>query len=241
MRACYNAFSLLTICLLSASPLELKAQVGFTPFPAQPTNASLEPPAVNPLQLIAINGVRQELQLGPEQVQRIQQVAIQLMQRRSQPRTVTNTGNVLDNFIADTQKLTAGEMQFVNQQFAEVLTKEQSQRLQQLVLQFQGVDALATRKMVDTLQLSANQQEAIERLRRDIFQQRVRELQRWQLAPGGAAPGNERLRAFLQELDGATERRLLGVLTPAQSQQFNELRGEKFEGFVALPRASVTR
>lgn len=212
------------------------SQVTTAPFNRQAVERTFTPTPVNPFQLLVLDGVRSELRLTPQQRTGLQAMGRQLLQSRRVPATSLGRDNALDHFLAAMPELTEAEQQFVEQSLKGLLSEPQQTRFQQLLVQYQGLDALSTPNMVKQLELTPAQQAEIARFRRESFATQAREIQRALLVTGNPSANQTAMRARLQQINQDAEARLSGVLTPDQSKKFGELRGAPFEFIISQPR-----
>lgn len=116
---------------------------------------------------------------------------------------------------------------------AEIATPEQVKRLDQIVLQAKGVNALTEEAVAKSLDLSAEQTTKIAEVTREY-----REKQSELFAPGAQGDREERMEKG-RELNKAREEALIGVLTQEQKDKLAELKGKEFD--VAKLRPSFGR
>jgi serine/threonine protein kinase len=160
-------------------------------------------------QLLAEPAVQQELKISPDQKQRIRQLAEKWRQtfRDSRDLSPEEARPWLEK-LADQEKSLLGD-----------LGPEQARRLEQIAWQQAGVGAFRDHQVVAALQLTEEQKEqirAIQAARRDRGPR-----------PGGPRPEAARKAEDSRKiaLDQA-----LGVLTPQQREQWQQLIGEPFKG-----------
>ena len=116
---------------------------------------------------------------------------------------------------------------------AEVLDKKQSERLDQIVLQQQGPDALVNDKVIASLSLKPEQVEKIKAAlaTRDQEMGNLRGggRQRGQGGEGGGGGNRDEARAKIEKIRKDTETAAFAVLTKEQTESFTKLKGENFE------------
>jgi Spy/CpxP family protein refolding chaperone len=140
------------------------------------------------------------------------------------------------------QKKTAELSKKTETKLAEVLDKKQVERLDQIVIQQQGADALVSENVIAALSLKPEQVEKIKATlaKRD---EELRSLRggrnRGQGGEGGGGQGGggEEARAKLEKARKDTETAALAVLSSEQSEKFTKMKGAAFE----LDRQSLFR
>jgi hypothetical protein len=120
---------------------------------------------------------------------------------------------------------------------AEVIDKKQAERLDQIVIQQQGVDALVSDKVIAAISLKPEQVEKI----KASLAKRDEELaglrgqggrRRGQGGEGGGEGGGgnrEEARAKLDKIRKDSETTVLAMLTKEQAESFTKMKGEPFE------------
>jgi len=114
----------------------------------------------------------------------------------------------------------------------EVLEKKQIERLDQIVLQQQGPDALVNDKVIASISLKPEQVEKIKAAlaTRDQEMGNLRGGGRGGQGGGGQGGGNrEEARAKVEKIRKDTETAAFAVLSKEQSESFTKLKGEHFE------------
>jgi hypothetical protein len=212
------------------------SQFNTAPFTREAVDRTFAPVPVNPFQLLALEGVRNELQLSGDQRAHLQALGRQLLQNRRVPASGLGREGVLESFLAAMPELTEAEQQSVDQALKGMFSEAQTGRFQQLMIQYQGLDALSSPTMIKQLELSPAQQAELARFRRESFATQVRDIQRALLVTGNPSANRNAMRARLQQINQEAESRLRGVLTPDQTKKFNELRGAPFEFVYAAPK-----
>jgi len=119
-----------------------------------------------------------------------------------------------------------------------ILKEKQEKRLNEIVLQLQGLQALAGPEVAGKVGLSDKQRQEI----RDTFAAQ-RDMQREMFSGLRDLPRDERRKKFeelqkkRQKLNDETEKAVMGVLTDEQKKKWQQLQGEEFE----LDRRSLFR
>jgi len=119
---------------------------------------------------------------------------------------------------------------------AEVLDKKQSERLDQIVIQQQGPDALVSDKVIAAITLKPEQVEKIkaalatrDQAIRSSFGGGGRRGQGGDGGQGGGGGNRDEARAKMEKANKDAETASLAVLSKEQSESFTKLKGEKFE------------
>lgn len=191
----------------------------------------------SPLGLLRNASVQEHLKLTDEQKTQIQGAFDDLNEQRRQLyeelRDVPAEQRAQKT--AEIQKLVQQLTDETSQAMRSVLTPEQARRLEQILLQQQGLRALSDAKIAEQLKLTEDQQRRIAEVRSQSEKKRqnlVQQVAKRQIKP-------DEYQARLQELNTQTETDTLDVLTKQQREQFQELQGEKFEfrklAFEAVP------
>jgi hypothetical protein len=124
---------------------------------------------------------------------------------------------------------------------AEVLEKAQTQRLDEIVIQQQGIDALVSENVIAAVKLPSDQVEKIKTAiaTRDTEIGKLRGGGRRgpDAGGGGERPNFEEIREKTEKLRKDAETSVLAMLTKEQSESFTKLKGQPF----ALDRQSLFR
>ncbi len=108
-----------------------------------------------------------------------------------------------------------------------MLKVEQSNRLDQIVVQSLGIGALDDPKIAKELKITAEQKQKMAKVRESIYQKYRKVLEDIRAGKVDPAKYDEKL----QEIDNTSDRdqRILGVLSKEQQIQFEKMEGEKLE------------
>jgi hypothetical protein len=173
------------------------------------------------MQLLRIEEVRVELQIAPDQEEALTKMAEQ--GRGERP----DFGNIRDMseeertaLFAKMRKEQEERTKKMKEQLEEVLVLPQIERLEQLALQFRGIQALSDEKVVAALKITEAQKKKMEEVRSKQGEQ-MREL----FASGDRDKMREAFGKMRQELEDGTH----AVLTSDQKKEFEEMKGEAFE------------
>jgi len=111
----------------------------------------------------------------------------------------------------------------MREQIYGVLMPHQVDRLKEINIQIRGPGALDDAEVAAELKITEDQKKQLIAVREEVGQ-KMREM----FANRGEGRGED-MRAKFQEMQNQTIEKLLGVLTPEQRDQFEKMKGEKFE------------
>jgi hypothetical protein len=111
---------------------------------------------------------------------------------------------------------------------AELLTKPQSKRLDEIALQLMGVRALSDAEVVKKLKLTSDQKKGVEDAFKAADDDRRKMFEEMR-AGGGGRDGLEAMREKFDEARKKGDAKVLAVLTADQKKQFDEMKGKPFE------------
>ncbi len=179
-----------------------------------------------PLALLRMEEVQKELELTDEQKSEIQKLAESQRGQRGQGGDRQNFQNLSQEErqqrFAQLREQAEARAKETREKLAEILLPHQSERLDQLVIQQQGINALNNPEVQAKLELTDDQKEKLrqvpQELREQLFQGGGR-------GEGDAQARREQFEKFRTEM----ESKMLAVLTDAQKQKFEELKGKKFD------------
>jgi len=181
--------------------------------------------------LIRSEQVQKELVMTPQQKEKIEaatgSIQEELRGLRSGLRDLS--GEERDQRMAELRSLQQELNLKATKQIEDVLSHEQAERLDQIMLQFWGARALSEADMVQKLELSEKQQDQI----RVIFEKQG-EAQR-EMFQGDSRENRRKLFAQMREMQAKTKSQALAVLTEQQDSEFKRLKGAAFE----VDRASL--
>ena len=108
----------------------------------------------------------------------------------------------------------------LREQLEEVLLPDQMERLEQIGIQVQGVQALQTEKVAGALKITDAQKQKFDEVRESMGRKMREAFQ----------DGNrENMRQIFADMQAESEEEILAVLTSEQKSQFDEMKGEPFE------------
>lgn len=195
--------------------------------PAEQTQTSL--------QLLGSAPVRQNLNLTPEQRQKILALLISIP---NDFRSFQGDGLPLIPVDASSPELKtkmALTFEKYRSQIADILTPEQTQRLKQLSYQMRGLSSVVDDDVSQALKLSDEQATKIQKLIADAQVAR-RDARRAPRVPGRA--GRMERRNRIQNVNGDLDASIRTALTPAQLDTFAKIQGGTFDFSSIKPEAS---
>lgn len=159
---------------------------------------------VNPLAIITLPAVREELQLSPEQSEKIREILAKV--RQANDPAPGRRGTVNDQAMRD---------------IVSVLTSKQRERFEQILLWIAGPVAIARPEVAAKVGVNPEQSEKIRELVRDFVQAVGR---RGEVNP----PDRQALRERVQKARAELDAKIIGLLTPEQRTAWDRLRGPEF-------------
>ncbi|MEX0677897.1 MAG: hypothetical protein WD063_12525 [Pirellulales bacterium] len=127
--------------------------------------------------------------------------------------------------MADVMKMVAEKGKEVKQQVDGILDKTQIERFKELSLQSRGAQALEDDEMVAALEITDEQKKQLAGIREDGMQAVQEAFQK--LRGGGSDQGD--IRKKIMEMRNRLSDKALTVLTPEQREQFEKMKGAKFD------------
>jgi hypothetical protein len=176
----------------------------------------------NPMMLLGQESVQQELKLTADQIAKV---------KEHQQKAAGNF-QAFAGLTPEERQKKFQEMAQENEKFlGDVLKPEQKKRLDQIVLQQRGGDALTDPKVQQAVGITDDQKEKIKAIQ-DDFRKTMGEL-RQSFGQGG---DRQEMAKKMQEMRTANNDKLLKLLTDDQKKKFEELTGPKFTGKIEPPR-----
>ncbi|QDV61498.1 Spy/CpxP family protein refolding chaperone [Crateriforma conspicua] len=182
------------------------------------------------LQLLRIDEVRSELDLMDDQVQTLEKVGRDIAEemRGDMPNFRDMSDEERQEAFAKMQEMREKAEKKTREQLEEVLFPEQYDRLKQINIQAQGINALRDAEVVKELGLSDEQKEKIRKVGenlRDGIQEKIAEARE--------SGDRDKMREAMQEAFAGMQEKLetetLAVLTSEQKKKFEEMKGKPFE------------
>jgi len=183
-----------------------------------------------PMGLLRIPEVQKELKLEQAQIELLNQLAAE-SGRRDRPNfegfqnlSPEERQKRIAELRAQREKAAAEQEKKV----AEILEPAQMTRLRQLQVQQAGIRVLSRQQVADQLKLTPDQRQKIQAA---LDEERAAQRAAFQAFQGGGQPTDaqrEEARKKLADARTAAEAKLNAVLTPAQKQQFESMKGAPF-------------
>lgn len=176
------------------------------------------------LMLLGIEEVQTELQIDPDQKAALAKLREQARPERPNLDFGSMTEDERREAFEKMQKQREQRNAELKEQLIEVLLPEQMERLEQIVLQVQGVRALANDEVAGRLGMTDEQKKKLGEVREQLQQEmgpKMREL--------FASGDREAVREGMRKVGEEMQEKVLAVLTSDQRKQFDEMKGEKFE------------
>ena len=190
------------------------------------------------LGLLRNEQIRDEIELMPDQEEAVQKIRDN---QENQPRperpdfdfrdqSEENRAKI-DKWMEKVQKQRAEAEQKVRDQLEEVLFPPQFERLNEIYIQSMGLAALMTDPVIKELKITKDQQAKMREVgetARDEIRSKMREM-----FSGGGRPdegARESMRETMTNFQKKMEEKILAVLETSQKKEFEEMKGETFEG-----------
>jgi hypothetical protein len=182
------------------------------------------------LGLLRIPEVQKELKLEATQIELLNQLATEA---RNQPRPSFEgfqnlTPEEREKRIAELRAAREKANAEQEKKIATILEPQQVTRVRQLQIQQAGIRALGRKEVADQLKLTPDQRQKIQAA---LDEERTAQRTAFQGFQGGQQPTDaqrEEARKKLADARTAAEAKLNAVLTPAQKQQFESMKGAAF-------------
>lgn len=222
--------------------------------PAQPANgpaiAPIARPAIgyvgyarNPLMLLMNPNVQKELKLDSDIKQEVQEAYQEVNRVRSQDyqKARTLTGKERTKFY---QELRTKFETDSAKKAREILEPKQYARLQEILVQVQGISAFHNPQIQKKLKITDAQKQKFAEVQKAqaVKQQKaIRDLQQ-KVGANGVRFDYKKYREIQKKFQAELEKEMTGVLTKEQQAQFAKMKGKKFEmntpgrGGIILPR-----
>lgn len=191
------------------------------------------------LRLLRSEEVQKELELIDDQKQKLREIADEMGQQMRQmfsSMADLSPEQRQAKFAENRDKMQAAT-ESARKKVDEILLPHQSDRLRQLSLQMQGSSALMDPKVQEELKITDEQKQKLQASRekfeakmRDMMPQRGPDQQR----PERSDAERESRRNQFEQLRKSASDELTAVLTPAQREQLENMKGKKFD-FPAMP------
>ena len=200
-----------------------------------PFNAATFAASRNPVYVLRVPKVAEELKLTDEQKESVDKSFRELIDRQQELRAALRglQANERQKKIEEYRKKTVELTAKTSKAVRKLLDKDQNARLSQIELQMRGIRALMDPKVVKKLEITKEQTQAMTKLQEDMTKKRQ---DLFQDIRNGNVQRNQ-YRAKLDEITKEHESATIEVLNKEQQAAFEKMKGEKFE----LPARGVIR
>jgi hypothetical protein len=178
-------------------------------------------PEVNKLALLRIEAVQKEVKLEEEQAKKVADLQASLPERGGLRGQGEPSREEREKRFAEMREKRAKAVAEAEAKLASILKPEQIKRLDEIVLQQQGIDGLVTEPVAASLKLSKEQKEKIQA----ALDARAEALRGLRPGQGG---GREELREKMDEARKKAEETALAVLASEQREAYEKLKGKPF-------------
>jgi Spy/CpxP family protein refolding chaperone len=173
-----------------------------------------------PLRILSEESVQKELQLTPEQIQR---VAVEFKKMRDAQEDI----QILER--DERAKAMKELIQKSDQVVASILTRDQAKRFRQITLQLQGLRTFFSPEFAKEMKATPEQTAQIKKIKQDTDAEK-RELQK---GAAGSLTANE-ARKKMAEINKKADTRIEALLTPEQKTKWGSLIGKPFKGEIGF-------
>jgi len=215
--------------LLAVGALALTALV--TPTASAQFGRGLQiPPAMLNLMLMRGEAVQKELDLNDEQKKAVGDLASQMISQAME--IMSGLQDLTDE---ERKEELPNVMKMVNEKGKElqgkvdkVLNPKQAVRMKELSIQRRDAGALQDDEVIDALKLSDDQKKQLADVR-DAAAKKQEEVMKTIFSAGGGGVDRAAIGKQMQALQKELGEKILAVLTSQQREQFEKMKGEKFE------------
>jgi len=181
----------------------------------------------SPIHLVRNAKVQEELKLDDDQKAKIQEALQSINAQRQKLFTALRglQGDERQKKMAELQKKMQDETAEATKTIRAALKPEQAQRLDQILLQVRGLQALSDAAVAEKLQLTPEQRKQIQDAGAAGQQKRAQLVQDFR----NGNVERTKYREKLDEIAKETETKTIDVLTDEQKAQFEKMKGAKFE------------
>ncbi len=193
----------------------------------QPRAVAIRGALNSPINLVRNAKVQEELKLDDDQKAKIQEALQTVNAQRQKLFTALRglQGDERQKKMAELQKKMQDETAEATKTIRAALKPEQAQRLDQILLQVRGLQALSDAAVAEKLQLTPEQRKQIQDAGAAGQQKRAQLVQDFR----NGNVERTKYREKLDEIAKETETKTIDVLTDEQKAQFEKMKGAKFE------------
>lgn len=183
------------------------------------------PPVVQDLMLMSSEPVQKELGLSEDQAKAINTIATQM---RTDAMEIMSglqdlTPEEREQELPNVMEMVTEKAVDLQKKVDEILDDKQTTRMGELSLQRRGVDALSDAKVVDALKLTDDQKKELATIQDEAGAKQE------EIIKEGLGGDRNALREKIQALQKETGDKALTVLTDAQRDGFEKMKGAKFD------------
>ena len=185
--------------------------------------------AVNATALVDIKEVRTEIEMLDSQYEELKAALTKIRedartQQGERPNFRELDEEARNKLIQEFRARAEKQRKTVDAKVKEILLPHQTDRLDEIALQVQGIRALLQDAIAKELKITAEQKEKMEKVQTD-----AREKMQGQIRELFQSGDREKIREVFTQMNQQTEKDILAVLTAAQKTQFTEMKGKEFK------------
>ncbi len=185
--------------------------------------------AVNATALVDIKEVRTEIEMLDSQYEELKAALTKIRedartQQGERPNFRELDEEARNKLIQEFRARAEKQRKTVDAKVKEILLPHQTDRLDEIALQVQGIRALLQDAIAKELKITAEQKEKMEKVQTD-----AREKMQGQIRELFQSGDREKIREVFTQMNQQTEKDILAVLTAAQKAQFTEMKGKEFK------------
>jgi len=185
--------------------------------------------AVNATALVDIKEVRTEIEMLDSQYEELKAALTKIRedartQQGERPNFRELDEEARNKLIQEFRARAEKQRKTVDDKVKEILLPHQTDRLDEIALQVQGIRALLQDAIAKELKITAEQKEKMEKVQTD-----AREKMQGQIRELFQSGDREKIREVFTQMNQQTEKDILAVLTAAQKTQFTKMKGKEFK------------
>ncbi len=185
--------------------------------------------AVNATALVDIKEVRAEIEMLDSQYEELKAALTKIRedartQQGERPNFRELDEEARNKLIQEFRARAEKQLKTVDAKVKEILLPHQTDRLDEIALQVEGIRALLRDAIAKELKITAEQKEKMEKVQTD-----AREKMQGQIRELFQSGDREKIREVFTQMNQQTEKDILAVLTAAQKTQFTEMKGKEFK------------
>jgi len=185
--------------------------------------------AVNATALVDIKEVRTEIEMLDSQYEELKAALTKIRedartQQGERPNFRELDEEARNKLIQEFRTRAEKQRKTVDDKVKEILLPHQTDRLDEIALQVEGIRALLRDAIAKELKITAEQKEKMEKVQTD-----AREKMQGQIRELFQSGDREKIREVFTQMNQQTEKDILAVLTAAQKTQFTKMKGKEFK------------